>query len=42
MREVFGYEPGWGLPGAPDRHEISHLMAPVADAKADAERTTSG
>lgn len=42
MREVFGYEPGWGLPGAPDRREISHLMAPVADAKADAERTTSG
>lgn len=26
VEELFGYRPGWGLPGADDRHEIEHLM----------------
>ena len=34
LREVYGYEPGWGLPGAADREEIARIMtreAPQGD-----------
>jgi hypothetical protein len=27
---IYGYEPGWGLPGADDRRAISDLMAATA------------
>lgn len=30
MHEVFGYEPGWGLPGEADRVEICRLMNELA------------
>jgi hypothetical protein len=26
LREVYGYEPSWGLPSAADRAEIARLM----------------
>ena len=33
MHEVFGYEPGWGLPGEADRVEICRLMNELAVVK---------
>jgi glutamate synthase domain-containing protein 2 len=34
LREVYGYQPGWGMPGAADRDEIARIMtreAPQGD-----------
>jgi glutamate synthase domain-containing protein 2 len=33
-REVFGYEPGWGLPSDAEREELRDLMAPKGDVRA--------
>jgi hypothetical protein len=27
LHEVYGYEPGWGVPSAADRAEIARIMA---------------
>ncbi|GAB3705844.1 FMN-binding glutamate synthase family protein [Mariniluteicoccus flavus] len=35
LREVYGYEPGWGLPSAEDRALISELMAATAPQGSD-------
>ncbi|WP_048771300.1 FMN-binding glutamate synthase family protein [Rhodococcus ruber] len=33
LAEMYGYQPGWGLPGAADREEITRLMLGVAAAE---------
>ncbi|HHU38938.1 MAG TPA: FMN-binding glutamate synthase family protein [Propionibacterium sp.] len=37
LREVYGYEPGWGVPGAEIVHEIQRIMYPQHEGKVDDE-----
>lgn len=39
-REVFGYEPGWGLPGQELAEELRALVAPLAEAPAGPARAS--